>query len=49
MVVGAGFKPARNRNHIQIENQIEKRNVKGGTLFIPSQIYIIPTFSNIFL
>lgn len=24
MVVGAGFKPARNRNHIQIENQREK-------------------------
>ena len=34
MVVGAGLKPARNRNHIQIENQIEKRNVKNGTLSI---------------
>ena len=36
MVVGAGFKPARNKNHIQIEKEREKRNVKGGTLSIPS-------------
>lgn len=28
MVVGAGFKPARNRNHIQKENQREKRMLR---------------------